>query len=162
MRILGIDPGTATTGYGVIESYGAEKISVINYGIIQTKAKDPMPERLKAIFEDMQLLISNFSPDIVVIEELFFFKNSKTIITVSQARGVVLLAAANAGLEIFEYTPLQVKLTLTGYGRADKYEVQSSITDLLGLSEVPKPDDAADALAIALCHYQHLSSDLLL
>src|SRR5436309_563698 len=120
MRILGIDPGTATTGYGIIEINDDESISVINYGIIQTYASDEMPNRLMSIFDDMQLLIENFTPDIISIETLFFFKNAKTVITVSQARGVILLAAVRAGLTICEYTPLQVKITLTGYGRADK------------------------------------------
>lgn len=160
MRILGIDPGTATTGYGLIDIIDNNVIEVVNYGIIQTSPSDIMPERLKAIFDDINYLFDNFHPDMMVIEELFFFKNAKTVITVSQARGVVLLAAANHNVPIYEYTPLQVKLTLTGYGRADKKEMQNTVTDLLNLEEVPKPDDAADALAIALCHHQHMISDI--
>lgn len=160
MRILGIDPGTATTGYGLIDIIDNNVIEVVNYGIIQTSPSSIMSERLKAIFDDINYLFDNFSPDMMVIEELFFFKNAKTVITVSQARGVVLLAAANHNIPIYEYTPLQVKLTLTGYGRADKREMQNTVTDLLNLEEVPKPDDAADALAIALCHYQHMISDI--
>ena len=160
MRILGIDPGTATTGYGLIDIIDNNVIEVVNYGIIQTSPSSIMPERLKAIFDDINYLFDNFSPDMMVIEELFFFKNAKTVITVSQARGVVLLAAANHNVPIYEYTPLQVKLTLTGYGRADKKEMQNTVTDLLNLEEIPKPDDAADALAIALCHHQHMISDI--
>lgn len=158
VRILGIDPGTATTGYGIIEIDENDAINVINYGIIQTFPSEEMPNRLVAIYDDMTTLIENFNPDILAIEELFFFKNSKTVITVSQARGVILLAAVKGNLDIFEYTPLQIKQTLTGYGRADKSEMQHVVTELLGLDEIPKPDDAADALAIALCHYQHLKS----
>lgn len=160
MKILGIDPGTATTGYGIIEINDDDSVSVINYGVIRTYTTDPMPQRLMNIYDDMKLLIDNFSPDIIALEELFFFKNSKTIITVSQARGIILLAAVKAGLTICEYTPLQVKITLTGYGRADKNEVQNSVKDILGLDKIPKPDDAADALAIALCHHQHLQSQV--
>lgn len=160
MRILGIDPGTATTGYGIIDIIDNDVIDVVNYGVIHTTPDQPMPERLKAIFDDMNYLIENFKPEIMAIEELFFFKNSKTVITVSQARGVVLLAAANHGIEIKEYTPLEVKVTLTGYGRADKLEMQNTVTDLLNLEEIPKPDDAADALAIALCHHQHMISNV--
>jgi crossover junction endodeoxyribonuclease RuvC len=160
MRILGIDPGTATTGYGIIDINDDDSVDVINYGIIQTHASEAMPNRLLAIFEDMEVLIANFTPDMISIEELFFFKNAKTVITVSQARGVIILAAIRAGLPIHEYTPLQVKITLTGYGRADKYEVQNSVKDLLDLEEIPRPDDAADALAIALCHYQHIKANV--
>lgn len=160
MRILGIDPGTATTGYGIIEITDNGSIEVINYGIIQTTPKSPMPERLKIIFQDIQVLIENFKPDILSIEELFFFKNSKTVITVSQARGVILLAASLANLEIAEYTPLEVKVTLTGYGRADKSEMQNCVKEMLDLKTIPRPDDAADALAIALCHHQHIISEV--
>ncbi len=160
MRILGIDPGTATTGYGLIDIVGDDNIEVVNYGVIQTPSSDVMTERLKAIFEDINYLMDTFNPDIMAIEELFFFKNAKTIITVSQARGVILVAGANHGIEIVEYTPLQVKLNLTGYGRADKNEMQTTVMQLLNLDEIPKPDDAADALAIALCHHQHIISYL--
>lgn len=159
MRILGIDPGTATVGYGIIEVTN-DNISVINYGFIQTSSKKPMSERLNVIYDDIKTLISTFNPDLMSIEELFFFKNAKTVISVSQARGVILLAAVQSDIPIFEYTPLEVKVTLTGYGRSDKNEVQNSVKDILGLEEIPKPDDAADALAIALCHYQNITSDL--
>lgn len=159
MRILGIDPGTATVGYGIIEVTN-DNISVINYGFIQTSSKKPMSERLNVIYDDIKTLISTFNPDLMSIEELFFFKNAKTVISVSQARGVILLAAVQSDIPIFEYTPLEVKVTLTGYGRSDKNEVQNSVKDILGLEEIPKPDDAADALAIALCHYQNITNDL--
>lgn len=158
MLILGIDPGTATVGYGLLRVENNDISEVVNYGIIKTTPDYSMPQRLKIIFDDMNDLISSFKPDVLAIETLFFFKNSKTVITVSQARGVILLAAANFGLEIFEYTPLQVKVALTGYGRADKNEMQNSVKDFLNLDKIPKPDDAADALAIAVCHHQNLIS----
>ncbi|MFN8673207.1 MAG: crossover junction endodeoxyribonuclease RuvC [Candidatus Sericytochromatia bacterium] len=158
MLVLGIDPGTATVGYGLLEIEGNDIKSILNYGIIQTPSKIPMQKRLKMIFDDMNELIETFKPDIMAIEELFFFKNSKTVITVSQARGVILLSATINNLEIYEYTPLQVKIALTGYGRADKNEVQNSVKDILNLEKIPKPDDAADALAIAICHQQHIMS----
>jgi crossover junction endodeoxyribonuclease RuvC len=159
MRILGIDPGTATVGYGIIE-VNNDQIIVVNYGFIQTSSKSQMSHRLNVIYDDIKTLIDTFKPDLMSIEELFFFKNAKTVISVSQARGVILLAAVQANVEIFEYTPLQVKVTLTGYGRADKNEVQNCVKDILELDEIPKPDDAADALAIALCHYQHMNNNL--
>jgi crossover junction endodeoxyribonuclease RuvC len=154
MIILGIDPGTATVGYGLIEIDNS--INVLNYGIIQTSPKLKAHERLKDIYDDMNSIIKNYNPDILAIEELFFFKNLKTIITVSQARGVILLSAQNFGLEIAEYTPLQVKLNLSGYGRASKSEIQILVKDFLNLDSIPKPDDAADALAIAICHYHNM------
>lgn len=159
MRILGIDPGTATTGYGLIDIISIDVMEVVNYGVIQTSPSNIMPDRLKAIFEDINYLLETFKPDVMAIEELFFFKNAKTVITVSQARGVLLVSAAIHNIAIAEYTPLQVKLSLTGYGRADKNEVQTTVMQLLNLEEVPKPDDAADALAIALCHHQHIISN---
>jgi len=160
MIILGIDPGTATTGYGLIEVEN-DSLTVINYGTIRTSPKDSIPIRLKDIFNDINELIEKFSPDVMSIEELFFFKNAKTVITVSEARGVILLSAIQNDLEIFEYTPLEIKLSLTGYGRAEKHEIQSSVKDFLSLEEIPKPDDAADALAVALCHHQHINSNMI-
>lgn len=155
MIILGIDPGTATIGYGLIEIINSS-INLLNYGIIQTSQCLKPHERLKEIYNDINELIKSYKPNVLAIEELFFFKNSKTIITVSQARGVILLSAQNFGLEIAEYTPLQVKLNLSGYGRAKKNEIQNLVKDFLKLKEIPKPDDAADALAIALCYYHNL------
>jgi len=154
--ILGIDPGTATIGYGLIEVNNSA-ISVLNYGIIETSSNLKPHERLKEIYDDLNEIINHYKPNVLAIEELFFFKNSKTIITVSQARGVILLSAQNYGLEIAEYTPLQVKLNLSGYGRATKIEIQNLVKDFLNLDRVPKPDDAADALAIALCYYHNMN-----
>lgn len=156
MIILGIDPGTATIGYGLLEIIN-NSINVLNYGVIQTSKETKMPERLKDIYDDMNNIIDNYKPDILAIEELFFFKNSKTVITVSQARGVILLSAQNFGLKIAEYTPLQVKINLSGYGRSSKIEIQNLVKDFLNLDSIPKPDDAADALAIAICHYHNMN-----
>ncbi len=127
---------------------------MLDYGCILTPAKTPLPERLDKIFEELTQIIKLNKPDQVAVEELFFAANSKTAIAVGQARGVILLAAQKAKVPIFEYTPLQVKMALTGYGRADKRQLQEMVKTLLSLSEIPKPDDAADALAIAMCHGQ--------
>lgn len=151
MIILGIDPGTATTGFGVVSHQG-NHLKKVCYGAIRTGAQIPMPTRLAQIYQEMQQLICNYRPDVVAIEELFFNKNVRTALAVGQARGVILLAAANAGLEIAEYTPLQVKQAVVGYGRAEKAQIQEMVRMLLCLNEIPKPDDAADALAIAICH----------
>lgn len=151
LRILGIDPGYAIVGYGIIEQIG-NRFRVIDYGSIQTKAGLPPVERLQIIYNELRNIIYTHKPECMAIEELFFNNNSKTAIMVAQARGVLLLGAANEGLEIYEYTPLQVKQAVTGYGRADKQQVQQMTKALLGLDKVPKPDDTADALAIAICH----------
>lgn len=156
MRILGIDPGTSTTGYSVIEGSTDIDCKAITYGVITTSSKDTPANRLKIIFEDITQIIQIYKPQILSIEQLFFFKNSKTIITVSQARGVILLAGVQNNLKIVEYTPLQVKLTLTGYGKANKREIQEMVMRSLKLPELPKPDDAADALAVALCYLQNI------
>jgi crossover junction endodeoxyribonuclease RuvC len=153
MIILGIDPGTATTGYGLIKKDG-QKYQFLKYGCILTPAKTPLHDRLETIFEELTELVSEHQPDHIAVEELFFNSNTTTAMSVGQARGVILLAAKKAGLSIFEYTPLEVKMALTGYGRADKKQMQQMVKVLLGLSEIPKPDDAADALAIAICHGQ--------
>ena len=153
MIILGIDPGTATTGYGVVEKKG-QKFKMIDYGCILTPAKTPLPERLEDISNQLQKVIKKYSPDQVAVEELFFAANAKTAIAVGHARGVILLEAKKAGLSVFEYTPLEVKMALTGYGRADKNQIQHLVKALLSLKEIPKPDDAADGLAIAMCHGQ--------
>ncbi len=151
MLILGIDPGYAIVGYGLIEYIG-NRFRVHDYGSIQTKAGVPTNERLKIIYDSMSELIARHKPDAMAVEELFFNTNSKTAIVVAEARGIILLSAINAGLDIAEYTPLQVKQAVTGYGRADKNQVQQMTKALLGLDKVPKPDDTADALAIAICH----------
>lgn len=151
MIILGIDPGLAIVGYGVIKVNG-NKIKVLEYGSIQTKANTEIQERLEIIFNEMNTLIDDLKPDEVVFEKLFHQKNSKTVIDVSQARGVKILATKLKKLDIYEYTPLQVKTAITGYGRASKIQMQEGVKRILNLADIPKPDDAADALAIAICH----------
>ncbi len=151
MKALGIDPGTATTGYGILESDGDE-IRVVDYGCIKTSSKETSSARLKKIHSDLKKIISKHKPKCVVVERLFFGANTKTAMAVGQARGVILLTASQAGLDIAEYTPLEIKIALTGYGRADKQQIQQMVKRLLKLDAVPKPDDAADALAVALCH----------
>ncbi len=151
MIILGIDPGYAIVGYGVIR-YEGGKMSVIDYGKITTEANIPLSKRLKLIYDSLTQLIETFKPDVVAVEELFFNSNVKTAIAVGHARGVIILAAANMNLKIAEYTPLQIKQAVVGYGRADKNQVQQMVKMFLKLKEVPKPDDTADALAVAICH----------
>ena len=154
MIILGIDPGTAITGYGVIEN-NKGKVKAVDYGCILTDKGLKMPERLDLLGEELKKIIKKYKPQAMAVEELFFFKNAKTVITVGQARGVILFVGKNVGkktgIDIYEYTPLQVKQAVVGYGRADKKQVQSMVKAILGLNEIPKPDDAADALAIAIC-----------
>ena len=149
--ILGIDPGLAIVGWGIVE-YKSTRFRTIAYGSVQTPAGMKTEERLKLIYEGICELIQKYSPDAMAIEELFFNTNVTTGIRVAEARGVILLAAKQAGLEIQEYTPLQVKQAVVGYGRAEKKQVITMVTMLLGLSKPPKPDDTADALAIAICH----------
>lgn len=151
MIILGIDPGYAIVGWGVIRSENG-KLQTLAYGSITTPAGIDIEERLKLIYDGTVELISTYHPDAMAIEELFFNTNITTGIKVAEARGVLLLAAMQAGIEIQEYTPLQVKQSVVGYGRADKKQVITMVTMLLGLKEAPKPDDTADALAIAICH----------
>ncbi len=151
MKILGIDPGYAIMGYGVIELKG-NQFDVCGFGAVTTDASMPMPDRLKHLYSQMMDIIREFAPDVVAIEELFFNTNSKTALLVGQARGVAILSGANSGLEIYEYTPLQVKQGVVGYGRADKKQIQSMVKTILSLDSVPKPDDTADALAVAICH----------
>ncbi|MBC7224770.1 MAG: crossover junction endodeoxyribonuclease RuvC [Anaerolineae bacterium] len=151
MRVLGIDPGTARVGYGVVEGEGA-LLRAVTYGVVATPASQALPERLKEIYRAIGALISEVAPDALAAEELFFSRNARTAFAVGQARGVVLLAAAHAAVPVFEYTPLQVKQAVVGYGRAPKEQVQEMVRVLLSLPEVPRPDDAADALAVAICH----------
>lgn len=155
MIILGIDPGTATTGFGLIETKD-DRVKLITCGCILTDAKLSLDKRLSLVFSDVNKLIKKYKPDILACEELFFFKNVKTAISVSHARGVVLLAGQRAGIKIYEYTPLQVKQALTGYGRADKRQMQEMVKSLLCLKQAPKPDDAADAVAVAMCCVSNL------
>lgn len=151
MRVLGIDPGTATTGFGVVDEVRGRLASVA-YGAITTPAGEKAEERLLAIFQELSSLIECYQPDAMSIEELFFNKNVRTALAVGQARGVCLLAAAQSGLTVAEYTPLQVKQAVTGTGRAVKEQVGYMVRALLGLPAVPRPDDVADALAVAICH----------
>ncbi|MFW0862703.1 MAG: crossover junction endodeoxyribonuclease RuvC [Candidatus Komeilibacteria bacterium] len=148
--ILGIDPGFADTGYGIVEFIGG-KTKTLGYGSIKTPAKQDFSERLEYIYNELNKLIKKYKPGSIAVEQLFFYKNVTTAIKVSQARGIVLLAAQQNKLSIHEYTPLQIKQSLTGYGRAEKKQMQLMIKAVLGLKEIPKPDDAADALAVALC-----------
>ncbi len=157
VRILGIDPGTATTGFGIIDVTKGEN-TMIDAGVITTPAKHPMDERLATIYDNMNELMKEFKPQIMSIEKLFFARNVTTAMTVSQARGVMLLAAHQHSLEIHEYTPLQIKMAVTGYGKAEKMQIQEMVRVLLKLKQIPKPDDCADALAAAVCHSSTLRS----
>ena len=151
MLVLGIDPGTAITGYGLVKGEDDE-LTLVAYGAITTSSDWPLPERLQRIYRELTALIEDRQPTAVAVEELFFSKNVRTALSVGQARGVALLTAANAGLPIHEYTPLQVKQAIAGYGRATKDQVQQMVRMLLALDSVPQPDDAADAIAVAICH----------
>ena len=159
MIILGIDPGYAIVGWGVIE-YTGSRFRTLGYGSIQTHAGMPIIERLELIYRGINELIERYHPDEMAVEELFFTNNQKTGIVVAEARGIILLAAHLAGITIGEYTPLQVKQAVVGYGRAEKKQVIIMVTSLLGLKEPPKPDDTADALAIAVCHAHSAGSRL--
>ncbi len=151
MYILGIDPGTATVGWGVIESKGGMLLPK-HYGHISTSKDLPLEKRLAEIADDLEILLKKFKPAEAAVEELFFFNNQKTAISVAQARGVILLTLERFGVKIYGYTPLQVKQALTNYGRADKAQMQLMVKSVLRLSAIPKPDDVADALALAVCH----------
>lgn len=150
-RILGIDPGTATTGFGIIDTSISKVSQVVDYGVITTEAHLSDSKRLSIIDESLKQLISTYKPNIIAVEKLFFFRNTTTIITVAQARGVVLLNAELHNLQLFEFTPLQIKQAITGYGKAPKSQMQQMVATILGLQSIPKPDDAADGLAVALC-----------
>ena len=151
MIILGVDPGTATTGYGIIEEK-VGKIKLIDYGVIITEPKQPLETRLEIIYDQLSDIIVEYNPEEIAVEELFFSNNVKTAMAVGQARGVILLAAKKSGALVSEYTPNQVKNGICGYGGADKKQVQKMVQMILKLDEIPHPDDAADALAIAICH----------
>lgn len=151
MRIIGIDPGYAIMGWGILDLKG-NKFSVVDYGSITTDAGVEAHKRLQHIYAELGAIIAKYQPEEAAIEELFFNNNAKTVILVGEARGIAVLACANAGLEISEYTPLQIKQALVGYGRADKKQVQAMVKAILNLKEVPKPDDTADAVAAAICH----------
>lgn len=149
--ILGLDPGTAITGYGLIR-YDGQSLTPIVYGVITTPAHTPLPVRLRTIHHELTVLIAQHRPTEAAVEELFFARNVRTAVAVGQARGVVLLTLAEADLPVHEYTPLQVKQAVAGYGQAAKSQVQEMVRLLLGLAAIPQPDDAADALAVAICH----------
>ena len=157
MIILGIDPGIAIVGWGVLR-YENGRFTPLAYGSIQTKAHQKVEDRLKQVYDGLSSIIEKYRPDVMSIEELFWNTNQKTGIVVAEARGTILLCARQANIPIFEYTPLQVKQAIVGYGRAEKKQVITMVTTFLGLREPPKPDDTADALAIAICHGHCASS----
>lgn len=165
MVVLGVDPGTAITGFGVVARHG-QGLTALDYGVITPPGgAEPGPaaaaSRLQCLYEEMSRLIDRTRPDLVVVEELFFSRNVTTAIGVGQARGVILLAAAQAGVPVAEYTPMEVKMAVTGYGRADKRQVQAMVRALLGLAAPVRPDDAADALAVAVCGHNRYRFDRL-
>jgi crossover junction endodeoxyribonuclease RuvC len=149
---LGVDPGTALLGYGIIS--GEDEPALVTYGVVETTSAQTMPQRLVRLYEAVWELIRLHAPDVLAIEQLFFARNVTTALAVGQARGVVLLAAAQHGMGVYEYKPAEVKQTISGYGKADKHQMQEMVRMLLGLPHIPQPDDAADALAVALCHIQ--------
>ena len=151
MRIIGIDPGTGILGWGVIDVQGGGKCTLVEAGVIRTPVKQEDSKRLITIYDELKELVKETKPSIVSVEKLFFASNVTTAMSVSQARGVVLLLCEQENLELYEYTPLQIKQALTGYGRADKNQIQEMVKGVLRLHEIPKPDDAADALAAAIC-----------
>jgi crossover junction endodeoxyribonuclease RuvC len=151
VRVLGIDPGTAITGYGLVEEQ-EQGLALVDCGVITTPSEQPLPRRLQEIYRSLVMVIEQLRPEAAAVEELFFSRNARTALSVGHARGVALLALAEAGLPIFEYKPLEVKQAIAGYGRADKQQVQEMVRMLLSLEEVPRPDDAADAVAVAVCH----------
>ena len=153
MRILGIDPGTGILGFGVIDNT-AGTVRLVDAGVIRTPVKEDDAVRLQTIYDELSDIIAGTKPQVMSVEKLFFARNVTTAMTVAQARGVVLLCGRQAGLDIYEYTPLQIKMGITGYGKADKKQIQEMVRVILGLQEVPKPDDCADAIAAALMHAQ--------
>jgi len=155
MRVLGIDPGSLKSGYGIIDSIQNELVP-IEYGVIRTTPNAPFAQRLLEISTRLQTLIQKYQPEEFAVEDVFVAKNAKSSLNLGQARGAIILTAAQAGLEVAEYTPLEVKQSVVGYGRADKSQVQQMVKMLLKLQEVPQPDDAADALAIAICHHHSM------
>ena len=159
MRIIGIDPGYAIVGFGVLD-YDRSQFSVVEYGAITTDAGTDFEIRLKEIYDDLCYVLDKYKPDCMSIERLYFTNNKTTGIDVAQARGVIMLAAAQRGIEIHEYTPLQVKQAVVGYGKAEKKQVQEMVKSILHLYEVPRPDDTADAVAIAICHGHYSGSSL--
>jgi len=160
MRVLGIDPGTATTGYAVVEETVGD-LHMITLGVITTPAKTPLPTRLQTIHNEIREIVTEYEPEAAAVEELFFSRNARTAMSVGHARGVILLALADSNLPIAEYTPMQIKQAVTGYGNANKHQVQEMVRMLLALPETPKPDDAADAAAVAICYLHRVKLDSL-
>ncbi len=158
MRILGIDPGTGIVGFGVIDVDGAKKM-MVDAGVIRTPAHQPTQERLLTIYNELKEIIAQAKPQVMVVEQLFFARNVTTAMSVSQARGVILLLGEQYQLKLAEFTPLQIKQAITGYGKADKKQIQEMVRIMLGLKEIPKPDDCADALAAALTYAPSLTSN---
>lgn len=155
MLVLGLDPGLAITGYGLVRETESGDLEMVGYGAITTPAGDPIPERLLSIDRELGTLVAKHNPDVVAIEELFFCKNVTTALIVGQARGVIILVIARSGLPIFEYKPMEIKQAIAGYGKAPKSQVQAMVRMLLNLDRVPQPDDAADGIATAICHIHH-------
>lgn len=151
MRIIGIDPGYAITGFGIIE-YIDNRFKVLKFGVVSTPAGTPFDKRLLKISDELDLLIKMYKPGSMAVEELFFSRNTTTAMGTAHARGVAILTGARAGIDVYEYTPLQVKIAVTGYGRADKNQIQQMVKILLNLKDIAKPDDASDGLAVAICH----------
>jgi len=160
MRVLGIDPGTAITGYAVVDDANG-KLRLIAIGVITTPAKTPLPTRLQQIYRGLQDVIAAQQPDASAVEQIFFSRNARTAMSVGHARGVILLALADAHLSIAEYTPMQIKQAITGYGNAGKHQIQEMVRMLLNLREIPRPDDAADAAAVAICYLHRIKLDSL-
>ena len=152
MITLGIDPGLATVGFGLLESHGGGRLQHLRHGAVTTRAHEKLEDRLRVIYEDIAELIETFRPGHIAIEELYFGKNVTTGLPVAHARGVILLAAARANVPVFVYKPMQIKQSVVGYGKAEKRQVMEMTRQILGLDKLPRPDDAADALAVALCH----------
>lgn len=152
MAVIGIDPGTALTGYGIVEELQNQSLQVIDFGVIRTESTDKPEIRLRKIFSQLNEILSLYKPETGAVEKLYFQRNTRTAMSVGQARGVAILSLAEAGLSICEYGPVEIKQAVVGYGRASKNQVQQMVKMLLDLQEIPKPDDAADALAVAICH----------
>lgn len=159
MRVIGIDPGTAIVGYGIVD-FEKNKYTSVDYGVVLTNKDLTMEERLEIVYKEVDKILKKYQPEYIAIEDLFYFKNNKTVISVAQARGVILLVAKQNNIPITSYTPLQVKSGITGHGRAEKKQVQLMVQKFLSLKEIPKPDDAADALAISITHINALTSKI--
>ncbi|MCA6070266.1 MAG: crossover junction endodeoxyribonuclease RuvC [Endomicrobium sp.] len=152
MRVLGIDPGLSLTGWGIVDAFSRDKINPVQYGCIKTSPPVPLIERLQYVHTEIQTIINKYKPEAVAIEEIFFLKAASSVASVGQSRGAIVLTVSMNKLLLFEYNPRTVKMALTGYGSADKHQIQHMVKTFLKLKEIPKPDDAADALAIAICH----------